>query len=174
MKRFLLTLFSSFTILITGCVSLPDGVEPVSDFDLDSYLGEWYEVARLDHWFERDLQQVTAKYSLRENGSVKVLNRGYSTSSEKWKESEGKAYPVGDEDIGFLKVSFFGPFYGGYCIFELGPNGEYAFVSGSNRSYLWLLSRTPKVSDDVWRKFETRCEELEFDTSELIRVEHKQ
>ena len=62
---------------------------------------------------ERDLQQVTAEYSLRENGSIKVLNRGYSTSREKWKETEEKSYPMGDEDIGFLKVSFFGPFYGG-------------------------------------------------------------
>ena len=165
-----LTLFS--VVLLAGCATVPKGIEPVSDFDLNGYLGKWYELARLDHRFERDLEQVTAEYSLREDGSIKVLNRAYSTVEKEWTEIEGKAYPAGADDEAFLKVSFFGPFYGGYCVFELDPCGQYAFVSGSNRSYLWLLSRTPTVSKDVWQKFESRAQELGFDTSELIRVRH--
>ena len=159
-------------VLLAGCATVPKGIDPVSDFDLDAYLGKWYEIGRLDHRFERNLEQVTADYSLREDGSIKVVNRGYSTSAKEWKEIEGKAYPAGDEGEGFLKVSFFGPFYGAYCVFELDPRGQYAFVAGSNRSYLWLLSRKPAVSKGVWQKFESRADELGFDTSNLVRVRH--
>lgn len=160
------------TMLLAGCATVPKGIKPVSNFDLVGYLGKWYEIARLDHRFERNLEQVTADYSIREDGSIKVLNRGYSTTAGEWKEIEGKAYPAGEEGEGFLKVSFFGPFYGGYCVFELDPRGQYAFVSGPNRSYLWLLSRKPTVSKGVWQKFESRAEELGFDISKLVRVRH--
>ena len=170
MKIEVAALLMSFASMLCACSSLPQGVEPVTDFDLDGYLGKWYELARLDHRFERDLEQVSADYSLRDDGSIKVLNRGYSTSSNEWKEIEGKAYPARGADEGFLKVSFFGPFYSGYCVFELDPEGQYAFVSGSNRSYLWFLARTPTVSNRVWQRFESRAEELGFDTSELVRV----
>jgi apolipoprotein D and lipocalin family protein len=173
MKHTILALIAGAAAVFAGCTTtLPQGIEPVADFDLDGYLGKWYELARLDHRFERDLEQVSAKYSLREDGSIKVINRGYSTASNEWKEVEGKAYPARGADEGFLKVSFFGPLYGGYCVFELDPNGQHAFVSGSNRSYLWLLSRTPTVSEKVWRRFESRAAELGFDTNELIRVKH--
>ena len=104
---------------LAGCVGMPPGVEPVEDFELDRYLGKWYEIARLDHSFERGLSRVSAEYSLREDGGVRVVNRGYSDKSGKWKESEGKAYFVDGDDTGYLKVSFFGPFYGSYVVFEL-------------------------------------------------------
>ena len=169
--NFLRTISFLFAALfLPSCATVPKGIEPVSDFDLDGYLGKWYELARLDHRFERNLEEVTAVYSLREDGSIKVLNRGYSTTAKKWKEIEGKAYPAGGEREGFLRVSFFGPFYSGYIVFELDPRGHYAFVCGSNRSYLWLLARTPKVEDRVWQKFESRAKELGFDTGKLVRV----
>jgi apolipoprotein D and lipocalin family protein len=152
---------------------MPRGVEPIDEFVLDRYLGKWYEIARLDHSFERGLQQVTAEYSLRDDGGVKVLNRGYSSKSGKWDEAEGKAYFVGAEDQGYLKVSFFGPFYGSYVIFELEPDGyEYAFISGPDTSYLWLLARQPGVSEEVFEHFLTRAGELGFNVSELVVVEH--
>ena len=106
-------------VVISGCLGIPEGVNPVDNFELNKYLGIWYEIARLDHSFERGLNNVTAEYSLRDDGGIKVLNRGYSTENNEWKVAEGKAYFVEKENQGYLKVSFFGPFYGSYIIFEL-------------------------------------------------------
>lgn len=140
MKRFLLLMS---VVFLGGCLGMPQSVKPVNEFQLDSYLGTWYEVARLDHSFERGLSNISAQYSLRDDGGVKVINRGYSIEKGEWKEAEGKAYFVEGSDQGYLKVSFFGPFYGSYVVFELDKQGyQYAFVSGPDTDYLWLLSRT--------------------------------
>lgn len=98
-------------LLVTGCVGMPPSVRPVTDFELNRYLGKWYEIARLDHPFERGLSQVTAEYALREDGSVQVTNRGFAEAKKGWQEARGKAYFVGDPSEAHLKVSFFGPFY---------------------------------------------------------------
>jgi len=159
-------------LLIGGCLGMPDGVEPVGNFQIDRYLGTWYEIARLDHSFERGLQSVTAEYSLRDDGSVRVINRGYSAAENEWNEAEGRAYFVREHDEGYLKVSFFGPFYGSYVIFELDENDyQYAFISGNTNSYLWLLARTPTVSEDLLIRFTERARALGFDTDELILVD---
>ncbi|GGO80894.1 outer membrane lipoprotein Blc [Marinobacterium nitratireducens] len=164
-----------FILLLTGCVGMPDKVTPVDNFELDRYLGKWYEIARLDHSFERGLERVTAEYSMRDDGGVAVVNRGYSTEDEAWKVAQGKAYFVEGSDKGYLKVSFFGPFYGSYVVFELEQTGyEYAFVSGPDTSYLWLLSRTPRLDDDVIERFKRVSSELGFDTSELIFVDQQE
>ncbi len=169
MRRILLTLTA---LLLTACVKYPDTVIPVKDFDLDRYLGTWYEIARLDHSFERGLEQVTAEYSLREDGGVRVINRGYSTDKGEWKQAEGKAYFVREADEGYLKVSFFGPFYGAYAVFELDHDAyQYAFVSGPNESYLWFLSRTPTVSDSLKSRFIQTARNHGFNTDELIFVD---
>jgi apolipoprotein D and lipocalin family protein len=160
-----------FALVTAGCTSLPEGIEPVEGFELDRYLGKWYEIARLDHSFERGLDKVTAEYSMRDDGGVRVVNRGYSRKDAEWDEAEGKAYFVRDSDEGYLKVSFFGPFYGSYVIFELDEeNYSYAFVAGPDRSYLWFLSRTPTVGEDLVRKFIDKAGELAFNTDELIMV----
>lgn len=159
---------------LAGCLGMPQNVQPVSDFKLDNYLGKWYEVARLDHSFERGLSDVTAEYVMRPDGGVSVINRGYSAENKEWKQAEGKAYFVNSENEGYLKVSFFGPFYGSYVVFELDKqNYDYAFVSGPNTDYLWLLSRKPDVSPDVKAKFERLAQQNGFNVSELIYVEHK-
>ena len=158
-------------IVFVGCTGTPEGVRPVEDFDLNKYLGKWYEIARLDHRFERGLEQVSAEYTLRDDGGVRVVNKGYKTDAGEWTEIEGKAYFVGPEDVGHLKVSFFGPFYASYVVFELDEEDyQYAFVSGNNTSYLWLLSRTPEVSDELLAHFRARAEKLGFDTDALIYV----
>ncbi len=170
MRKFLLFIVS---MIFGGCVGIPEGITPVGDFDLNRYLGKWYEMARLDHSFERGMDRVTAEYSIRDDGGVKVLNRGFLTSENRWKEAEGRAYFVRSENEGYLKVSFFGPFYGSYVIFELDSEEyQYAFVTSSNRSYLWLLSREPVISEDLKQRFLTSAEELGFDVEELIFVEH--
>ena len=161
-------------LLLAGCVGTPEGVEPVTGFELDRYLGRWYEIARLDHSFERGLENITAEYSLRDDGGVRVINRGYSIEKGEWNEAEGKAYFVESEDTGYLKVSFFGPFYGSYIVFELDQEDyRYAFVSGPDTSYLWLLSREPEVSQEVMQKFKQRAGALGFDTGALIFVDHE-
>jgi len=169
----LLRRYSSLILLtvLFGCTGMPEGVTPVSNFELNKYLGKWYEIARLDHSFERGLERVSAEYELRDDGGVRVVNKGYSTGKKEWKEIEGKAYFVGAPGRGHLKVSFFGPFYSSYIVFELDEeNYPYAFVSGYNNSYLWLLSRTPEVSDALLARFELRARELGFDADNLIYV----
>lgn len=159
---------------LSACTGLPEKVEPVQNFEADRYLGSWYEIARLDHSFERGMSQVTAEYSLREDGGIKVINRGYSDKTGKWKQAEGKAYFVNDRDQGHLKVSFFGPFYGSYAVFELDQeNYQYAFVAGNSTEYLWLLSRTAKIDEEIKQKFISKSRELGFPTENLIFVEQE-
>ena len=160
-------------MILPGCLGMPESVTPVENFKLYRYLGKWYEIARLDHSFERGLVRVTAEYSSREGGGVSVVNKGYSLEEGEWKVAEGKAYFVDAQDVGYLKVSFFGPFYGSYVIFEIDREGyEYAFVSGPNTSYLWLLSRTPQAPPVVLERFMQVSENLGFNTRQLIFVNH--
>ena len=165
-------IFAALLLLLTGCTGIPENVRPVEHFNLEKYLGKWFEIARLDHSFERGLTHVSATYSLREDGSVRVLNRGYSEQKKKWQEAEGKASFVGRTDQGHLKVSFFGPFYGSYIIIELDhAQYQYALVCGSDRSYLWLLARTPAISAEVKNHLMAQAASLGFDTSALIFVD---
>ena len=167
-------LFCSVVFIMSGCVGIPEGIQPVENFQLDRYLGQWYEIARLDHSFERGLSKVTADYSLREDGGIKVVNRGFSAEKNAWQEALGKAYFMNDADEGHLKVSFFGPFYGSYIVFELDAVGyQYAFISGPDKDYLWLLARTPTVKPDIIEKFISKSRVLGFDTSKLIVVKQK-
>jgi|TARA_R110000782_G_scaffold5347_18_gene18448 apolipoprotein D and lipocalin family protein len=153
---------------------MPERVKPVSGFELNKYLGKWYEVARLDHSFEEGLSQVTAEYSLRDDGGVLVVNRGFFAEDNIWKEAEGKAYFVNADTEAYLKVSFFGPFYGSYVVFELDHDDyQYAFISGPNHKYLWLLSRTPTVKPELIEKFKRMSADRGFDTTKLIFPEQK-
>jgi apolipoprotein D and lipocalin family protein len=160
-------------LLLGGCLGMPKTVTPVSAFDINRYLGEWYEIARLDHSFERGMTHVKAEYAFREDGGVSVINRGFSTGKGVWREARGKAYFVKSPNEGYLKVSFFGPFYGSYVIFHLDDAYQYAFVSGPDLSYLWLLSRTPTVSDEVMQTFRNMAQERGFDLQKLVLVEQQ-
>jgi apolipoprotein D and lipocalin family protein len=168
-----ISVLSVLLLMLTACTGKPEGVVAVKEFELDRYLGKWYEIARLDHSFERGLNNITAEYSLRDDGGVKVINSGFSKEDNEWQQAEGKAYFVDETDSGHLKVSFFGPFYGSYIVFELDKKDyQYAFVSGPDTSYLWLLARTPQVDEAVTEQFVKRSQQLGFDTSKLIYVEH--
>ena len=160
-------------LFLMGCVGIPENVKPVDNFKLEKYLGKWYEIARLDHSFERGLTRITADYSLRDDGGVRVLNRGYSAKENSWKELEGKAYFVKKSDQGYLKVSFFGLFYGSYIVFELDhENYQYSLVCGPEKSYLWILARNPKIKEDIKDILIAKATALGFDTSKLIFVNH--
>jgi apolipoprotein D and lipocalin family protein len=160
-------------LVLTGCVGIPEDIKPVDNFEIEKYLGRWYEIARLDHSFERGLTRVTADYSLRDDGGVRVLNRGYSEKEKTWKEAEGKAYFVQGRDIGYLKVSFFGPFYGSYVVFELDhDNYQYALVCGPNKSYFWILARRPEIEQELKDSLIAKAARMGFDTGKLIFVDH--
>ncbi|WP_300004154.1 outer membrane lipoprotein Blc [uncultured Cedecea sp.] len=148
----------------------PAGVTPITGFDASRYLGKWYEIARLENRFERGLEQVSATYGKRSDGGISVLNRGYNPDSKEWRESEGKAYFTGAPTTGALKVSLFGPFYGGYNIIALDDNYQYALVSGPNRDYLWILSRTPTIPDTVKLNYLRIASQLGFATENLLWV----
>ena len=158
------------SFVLYACLGLPENIKPVQNFDLNKYLGKWYEIARLDHSFERGLQNVTAEYSIRDDSGVKVVNSGFSIKENEWRTAEGKAYFVNNESEGYLKVSFFGPFYGSYVIFELDENYQYAFVTGADKKYLWLLSRTPQIDNELKDHFLEKVSLLGYDTSEIIFV----
>lgn len=157
---------------LAGCLGVPKGAEPVTDFEIEKYLGTWYEIARLDHSFERGLSNVTAQYSLLDNGGVRVINRGYNNAKGEWDEAEGKAYFVGDPTVGMLKVSFFGPFYGAYNVIALDEKDyQWSLVAGPDTDYLWILSRSPQLDEDVYDELVAVAASLGFDTGALIVVD---
>jgi apolipoprotein D and lipocalin family protein len=169
MKYFLL----GICLLLSSCTGMPDNIKPVQPFELNRYLGTWYEIARLDHSFERGLSHVTANYSLREDGGVKVINRGYSEENKKWESAEGKAYFVDKTDTAYLKVSFFGPFYGSYVVFELEKeNYHYALISGPDKDYFWILARQPQIDPALLQSLIEKAKSLGFATDKLIIVNH--
>lgn len=156
------------TLLVVGCTGVPDKVTPVSEFQLQPYLGKWYEIARLDHSFERNLSNVTANYTLNDDGSVKVINRGWNTVENRWSEAEGKAKFVDQDNVGYLKVSFFGPFYGSYIVYYLEPDYSVSLVSGPNHDYFWILSRTPTLSQHKVDQYVAIANGAGFNTDNLI------
>lgn len=161
------------TLSLSGCVTgVPAGLEPVEGFEVERYMGKWYEIYRLDHPFERGLSDVTATYTLQADDSVKVVNAGRKADGSR-SRAEGRAEFNGDPDVGSLRVSFFGPFFGGYHIIALDKeNYDYAMIAGQSRDYLWILSRTPDLDPDVEDALLTQAEESGFDVEDLILVDH--
>ncbi len=166
MHRYLVMLLA----LLCGCSGIPAGLTPVKNFDANRYLGTWYEIARLDHRFERGLEQVTAHYSLNPDGSIKVINRGYDPEQRHWQQAEGTAKFVDSPTVGQLKVSFFGPFYGGYNVLQLAPDYRYALVCGPDRDYLWILARSPSLPEQDLKFLVAEAQRMGFATDQLIYV----
>ena len=164
---------TAIPLLLWACTGIPENAIPVDGFERERYLGKWYEIARLDHSFERGLEKVTADYSLRDDGGIHVVNRGYDTARRQWKEAIGKAYAVGDPTVGRLKVSFWGPFYSSYNIIALDHEDyAYAMVCGPTRSYLWILARTPQMDPRRKAQLIAKAQALGFKTDSLIHVAH--
>lgn len=173
----LLALFAKATLgaaalFLIGCNSPPKGVTPVTGFEADRYLGKWYEVARLDHSFERGMTNVTAEYGKGPDGSITVKNRGYLPASGEWKTVEGRGEFLGSPEVGSLKVKVGAPFYGGYHVIALAPDYSHSMVSGPNRDFLWILARTPKLAPDALEPLVAQAKADGFATDELIYVTH--
>ena len=143
----------------------------VPALDLPRYLGTWYEIARMDHRFERGLEKVTAHYSSMDDGGIQVVNRGYNPDRAMWQQSVGKAYFTGDASRAALKVSFIGPFYGGYNVIALDREYRHALVCGPDRDYLWILSRTPTISPEMKQQMLDVATRQGFDAAKLVWVE---
>ncbi len=151
-----------------SCVSIPKGARAVSPFQKDRYLGKWYEIARMDFKFEKNLDNVTANYSVNADGTIRVDNQGYNYLTKEWKQSVGKAKFVNNPEIARLKVSFFGPFYAGYNVIAIDPNYKYAMVVGNNLDYLWLLSREKNLPEDIKTAYLKHAKDLGFDVGKLV------
>lgn len=157
-----------------SCKNIPDGATAVKNFDTEKYLGKWYEIARLDFKYERGLNNTTAQYSLNDDGTIKVVNRGFRYETGEWEEATGKAKPAGEPGEGRLKVSFFGPFYSGYNVIALDSAYTYALVAGASLKYLWILSRETSVPEEVKTEYLKIAQGIGYKTEELIWVEHDQ
>jgi apolipoprotein D and lipocalin family protein len=168
-----LAIISLVALLLACCVKVPEGIQPVQNFDVNRYIGTWYEIARLDHSFERGLNNISATYTLRDDGGIDVLNKGFDKKKKTWKEAKGKAYFVGEKTVASLKVSFFVPFYGGYNVIALNHEQySYAMVCGPDRSYLWILAREKSLDQSILDRLIERAKRLGFETDKLIFVEH--
>lgn len=171
----LLALMIACGALVAACAPTrpPQGIYPVAPFDLQRYQGRWYEQARLDHAFERGLTDVSATYEPQPDGSVRVVNRGFDPSTGMWRQAIGKALFTGDHSTGSLKVSFFGPFYGGYHVAALDPDYRWALVVGPDRSYCWILTREKHFDPAQRESIVARAHALGIDTAALIWVAHE-
>lgn len=159
---------AAVTTALSGCaVSVPQGIQPVSGFDAARYMGTWYELARIDHRFEKGLTQVSAQYSLNDDGTVNVINRGYDGAKKEWRQANGKARFLGEPDVAALKVSFFGPFYGGYNVVSLDDDYQTSLVIGDSRDYFWLLSRSKTIPEQKFRQLLEKARSLGVDLSRV-------
>jgi len=165
------------TSLLTGCSGQKQMIDNsvVKELDLQKYLGTWYEIARYDHRFEKGLVGVTANYSMRSDGKIKVVNSGYeNTLDGEYTESVGKAkIPDPKNEPAKLKVSFFWFFYGDYFVLELDENYQWAVIGSSSNKYLWILSRTPQMESEIYNDLLQRIADRGYDTSKLIKVKQK-
>jgi len=167
-----LLLLAPIVLLLLGCTAPPDGVTPLSDFDSRRYLGQWYEIARLDHRFERGLSNVTAQYEANADGSLRVINRGLDRGACRWKQAEGKARFLGAPSVASLSVTFFWPFSGGYHVIALDRQDyAWAMVSGPSRDYLWILARRPELDAKIQAQLIEQARGLGFETAALILVD---
>jgi lipocalin len=168
-------LFFFFFIVTGGCQNKNSDemkTSIVKELDLQRYLGTWYEIARFDHRFERGLVGVTATYSIRADGKIRVLNQGYkNTLDGTLSIAEGKAKLTGEP--GKLKVSFFWIFYADYLVMELDENYQWALIGSTSDKYLWILSRTPKLDESTKNLILEKARTRGYDTSKLIWVEQE-
>lgn len=167
-----LALTLSVAALLASCASIPKKAKAVENFEISKYTGVWYEIARFDFRFEKNLNNVSAQYSLNEDGTVKVLNSGYNHKKGKWEKAKGLAKFRANKNTAKLKVSFFGPFYSGYNVIALDENYRYALVAGKNLKYLWILSRTKEIPAAVKANYLKIAEQIGYETSKLIWVKH--
>jgi len=173
-----ISLLALMLLLLSGCATKNGNsmkpLETVNYVDLGRYVGQWYEIARYHHRFQEGCVGSKATYTLRDDGKITVINECYDKSfSGKLRSVKGKAWVVDKETNARLKVSFFWPFAGDYWIIDLGPDYEYAVVGHPSRKYLWILSRTPGMADEIYQSILARLQKQEYDTAKLTMTEQQ-
>ena len=160
------------TVLLAGCAVSPPGGKfvPIRPFDAQRYMGTWYEMARIDHGFQKGLVNARADYTLQSDGTVKVVNQGYHPEKQEQKRIEGVAKFVGEPTVAALKVSFFGPFYGGYNVVALDEGYQTALVVGESADYFWLLTRNPDMPEAEVNQWLQKAQALGVDLGKVIRT----
>lgn len=160
-------------IILNSCsAGIPKGATAVTHFNADKYLGKWYEIARFDYRFEKNMDNVTATYSQNSKGTIRVDNKGYDYIKKEWKESIGEAKFVKDKTEARLKVSFFKPIWAGYNVIDIDENYQYALIAGSSLKYIWILSRTKEIPESIKQRFLEKAKRIGYNTDELIWVKH--
>ncbi|MBD5282227.1 MAG: lipocalin [Bacteroides sp.] len=155
--------------LLVGCSKLTvDNSVGVKDLDRSRYLGDWYEIARYDHRFERGMDRTKAHYELRDDGNVTVMNTGMKNG----KPTEAKGVAKFTDTPGLLRVSFWGPFYSDYRVMLLDDDYQYALIGSGSDDYLWILSRTPQISPEIKEKILTEAQRRGYDTTKLLWPTH--
>jgi apolipoprotein D and lipocalin family protein len=173
LRRFaVLSALCCCALLVACSTAPPAGLQAVTPFDVQRYQGTWYEIARLDHSFERGMTDVSARYTVQDDGSVQVINRGFNAQKNEWKQAVGKALFTGPSDRGSLKVSFFGPFYGGYHVVALDPQYRWSMVVGPDRDYLWILARDKQLDPVQKDQLLRQAQDFGLATDALIWVSH--
>lgn len=170
MKSLYLFIILTACLFITGCRSTSK-LEVVSDFEIDRYLGVWYEAARYPHRFEKGLTSVTAEYTRNPDGTVKVVNRGFDAEKNDWSQANAVAKFKGSSEEGWLKVSFFKPFYASYKIIHLNETYTEAIVTGPSYGYLWILVRDPHLPESELEELIDKAREFGFESEKLIIVD---
>ena len=159
-------------LLLQSCAVKSKNVIAVKNFNSQKYLGKWYEIARFDYAFEKNMDNTTAEYDLNTDGSIKVINKGFNYKKNKWSTAQGKAKFIGLKTEAKLKVSFFGPFYGGYNVVSIDEDYQNALIYGSSTKYIWLLSRNQKMDRKTKEAFLEKAKRDGYDTGKLIWVKH--
>jgi len=170
--KYILNLLALFVILVfTGCSQKNAPLPTVNKVELNKYLGTWYEIARYEHFFEKDCKNVSANYSMMDEETIKVINRCTKITTNEKKEAMGRAYAI-DETNSKLKVSFFRPFYGNYWILMLGNDYEYALIGEPSREYLWILARKNSIDETLKNEILSKLPEFGYSEDELIWTKH--
>ncbi len=167
-----LSVIMIFAGFFSGCRNKVPEARPVQNFDVERYSGKWYEIARMDFAYEKDMSNVTAEYYLNDDGSIKVINSGFDTNKQKWKQTDGKARFVDSVNTGALRVSFFGPFYTDYTVIAIDSDYRYALVAGQNTDLMWILSRTESIPEEVKESFLGVAGKAGYDVGKLIWTSH--
>ncbi len=176
MKKMFIYSLIFLPLIFTSCKTMDRNnmklLETVDFVDINRYIGEWYEIARYEHRFQKGCVGSKATYTMRDDGKISVVNECFDNSSSgKLRSAKGKAWVVDKQSNAKLKVSFFWPFAGDYWVIDLGENYEYAVVGHPDRKYLWVLSRTPEMDENVYQSILDRLQKQEYDTSKLFRTD---
>lgn len=160
--------FVFFVLLLTGCTRVSESIPVVEGFRLDRFLGTWHEIARFDNSFEKNMDWVSATYSIDDKGQIVIMNKGYDVELGRWRFRQGRAVLAGSESIGALKVSFFGSFFSEYNIIALDKERySWAIACGRDRSMFWILYREPNIDKHILSRLVAKADSLGFDTAKL-------